>query len=119
MLSINDQTSPLALQRSIIDFGELSPTELETSELARHCRDRPIFWSAARRFPRGTSMIEWEPIETAPWNQTHLLLWLPAPFSKPAIGDWDRNLLCWVVEDSTPDTDELLPTHWVSITAGL
>ena len=35
-------------------------------------------------------MIEWEPIETAPRDDTHLLLWLPPPLSKPAIGYWDR-----------------------------
>ena len=35
-------------------------------------------------------MIEWEPIETAPRDGTPLLLWLPAPLSKPAIGHWNR-----------------------------
>ena len=34
-------------------------------------------------------MIEWEPIETAPRDGTPLLLWLPAPLSKPAIGHWN------------------------------
>jgi hypothetical protein len=41
---------------------------------------------ASRRSRRRTSMIEWEPIETAPRDDTRLLLWLPPPLSKPAIG---------------------------------
>ena len=61
-------------------------------------------------------MIEWEPIETAPRDDTHLLLWLPAPLSKPAIGYWDRSLFCWIVEDCNLETDELLPSHWAPVT---
>ena len=44
-------------------------------------------------------MIDWEPIETAPRDGSPLLLWLPAPLSKPAIGHWNQTLFCWVVED--------------------
>jgi hypothetical protein len=61
-------------------------------------------------------MIEWEPIETAPRDDTRLLLWLPPPLSKPAIGHWDRSLFCWVVEDCNLETDEPLPSHWASVT---
>ena len=61
-------------------------------------------------------MIEWEPIETAPRDETPLLLWLPAPLAKAAIGYWDRGLFCWVVEDRNPETGEFLPTHWASLT---
>jgi hypothetical protein len=62
-------------------------------------------------------MIEWEPIETAPRDGTPLLLWLPAPLSKPAIGHWNRDLICWVVEDSNLEgCDEHQPSHWASVT---
>ena len=37
-------------------------------------------------------MIDWEHIETAPRDGTPLLLWLPAPLSKPAIGRWNQTL---------------------------
>jgi hypothetical protein len=62
-------------------------------------------------------MIEWEPIETAPRDGTPLLLWLPAPLSKPAIGHWNQTLFCWVVEDSNLEgCDEHQPSHWASVT---
>ena len=59
----------------------------------------------------------WAWIETAPRDGTPLLLWLPAPLSKPAIGHWNRDLFCWVVEDGNLERcDEHQPSHWASVT---
>jgi hypothetical protein len=70
-------------------------------------------WTALKR---KTAMIDWQPIETAPRDGTPLLLWLPAPFSGPAIGHWDQSLICWVDDYRNHETDELLPTHGASLT---
>jgi hypothetical protein len=65
---------------------------------------------------RKTSMIEWQLIETAPMDGTPILLWFPEPFSKPTLGHWDQALICWVDDYRNPETDALVPTHWVPLT---
>ena len=59
-------------------------------------------------------MIDWQPIETAPRDGTHILLWLASPAAGPMIGYWDRASLCWIdVYDSWDN--ELIPLHWAAL----
>lgn len=70
-------------------------------------------------------MILWTPIELLPpelQDGREVLLWLRAPYDRPALRRWSRRWGAWLKPDCNEEevgccTSRLLPSHYAAVTA--
>ena len=94
----------------------------DAMELLRRCRDALWSYAPARGNDPLLKDIDaylatggWRPIETAPKDETYILLYCGDDFQ--AVGYWSTSIWvtkggAWIYDECRSDTVELEPTHW-------